>query len=160
MEQRANHHSEYPRTVTEAVDWLESIIPAGELELIAAMDVDDVVGLHVELGAYIRERLGLWSGNDALMSGHGGVRVSRDIEVEEHDEGWVVHAKFGTLQPGQRNWLEGRFFISAPLDVTLKCNCRVFADDASPVGSELRIDVQCQERHITQDDLSRSDQDG
>jgi hypothetical protein len=67
VEQRANHHSEYPRTVTEAVDWLESIIPAGELELIAAMDVDDVVGLHVELGAYIRERLGLWNGNDALM---------------------------------------------------------------------------------------------
>lgn len=68
MEQRANHHSEYPRTVTEAVDWLESIIPAGEQELIAAMAVDDIIGLHVELGAYIRERLGLWTGNDALIA--------------------------------------------------------------------------------------------
>jgi hypothetical protein len=68
MEQRSNHQSECPKTVTGAVDWLESIIPASELELIAAMDVDDVVGLHVELGAYIRERLGLWTGNDALMA--------------------------------------------------------------------------------------------
>jgi hypothetical protein len=68
VEQRANHHSEYPRTVTEAVDWLESIIPAGELELIATMAVDDIVGLHVELGAYIREQLGLRTGNDALVA--------------------------------------------------------------------------------------------
>ena len=80
MEQRSNQQSECLRTVTAAVDWLESIIPAGELESIAAMDDDDLVGLHVELGAYIRDRLGLWGGNDALQR-DAGVPHAVDVSM-------------------------------------------------------------------------------
>lgn len=78
MEQRRQQHNACPKSVSEAVDWLEAIIPAGELDLIAVMAEDDLVGLHVELGAYIRDRLGLWSGNEALKVDAG---VQPAVEV-------------------------------------------------------------------------------
>jgi|GEM_PF-3276310 len=66
MNAKARNTSEYPQTVVTAVDWLASTLPACVLDLIAAVDEDEVVDLHFELGAYIRSGLGLWGGNRAL----------------------------------------------------------------------------------------------
>lgn len=46
---------------------LLGLLPAGEKAKIAAMSQDDLVALHLGLGMWIRNNLGLWSENSALL---------------------------------------------------------------------------------------------
>lgn len=71
MEQTSHPTAVWPRTVSEAVGWLEAVLPEAELERIAAMAEDDLTGLHFEVGAYLRNRLGLWAGNNELKADAG-----------------------------------------------------------------------------------------
>jgi len=82
MNDTTRNASEYPRTVVAAADWLQSVLPACVLDLIATADEEEVVDLHFALGAYIRSRLGLWEGNRALQADAGAwnpVAVSRAV---------------------------------------------------------------------------------
>ncbi len=56
-----------PSTLDEAVDFLlDDISLNAEIGLLNTENAD-LMYLHFSFGSYIRNRLGLWSGNDALM---------------------------------------------------------------------------------------------
>ena len=78
LEQEAPH---WPPTLDEAVKELLSRLPLKDKTLIAKMSEEDLTGLHPTLGAYIRERFGLWSGNHLLMQScrlESGKKISED----------------------------------------------------------------------------------
>ena len=58
---------QWPETVDQAVGVLLGLLPDGEKDKIAAMSQDDLVVLHLGLGMWIRNNLGLWSENSALL---------------------------------------------------------------------------------------------
>ncbi len=71
----------WPATLDEAVRELISKLTLKDKTLIAKMSEDEVTGLHPTLGAYIRERFGLWSGNKLLMQScllESGKEISED----------------------------------------------------------------------------------
>ena len=57
MPQRNNPPEEFPQTVDEAVDWLESVLPDGDKKKLAGMEKGDLSSLHFGLGTYIRNSL-------------------------------------------------------------------------------------------------------
>ncbi|MFC1819533.1 YpsA SLOG family protein [Thermodesulfobacteriota bacterium] len=59
--------SNYPHTVDEAVDRLVDTLPMKEKANIANMDESEIALLHPTLGGYIRNKFGIWSGNEALL---------------------------------------------------------------------------------------------
>ena len=71
----------WPATLDEAVKELISNLTLKDKTLIAKMSGEDLTGLHPTLGAYIRERFGLWSGNHLLMQScrlESGKKISKD----------------------------------------------------------------------------------
>ena len=58
---------QWPETGDQAVGGLLGLLPDGEKAKIAAMSQDDLVALHLGLGMWIRNNLGLWSENSALL---------------------------------------------------------------------------------------------
>lgn len=60
-----NEYMQWPETVDEAVDLLLDQLPEGAKAEIAAMSKDDLIGLHMDIGTWIRNNLGLWVGNNA-----------------------------------------------------------------------------------------------
>jgi hypothetical protein len=56
-----------PKTVQEAVDLLIDELPLKDKATIVNMPEDDLVTLQTNLGAYIGNQFGLWSGNRELM---------------------------------------------------------------------------------------------
>ncbi len=63
--------SALPETVEQAVRLLKSIIAKDEQDKIAAMPESDLVMLHMELGQWIRNNMGLWQGNERLLAATG-----------------------------------------------------------------------------------------
>jgi hypothetical protein len=71
----------WPATLDEAVNELISNLTLKDKTLIAKMSGEDLTGLHPTLGAYVRERFGLWSGNHLLMQScrvESGKKISED----------------------------------------------------------------------------------
>ena len=58
---------QWPETVDQAVGVLLGLLPDGDKAKNPAMSQDDLVTLHLGLGMWIRNNLGLWSGNRALL---------------------------------------------------------------------------------------------
>jgi len=52
--------NDYPRTVKDAVDWLESVLSDEDLSKLTAMPQDELIDLHFGLGMYIRNSLQVW----------------------------------------------------------------------------------------------------
>jgi len=61
----------YPKTILEAVDILLHVLPEAELQVIKTMLEDDLVILHIGLGKWIRNNLGLWQENYELLGDCG-----------------------------------------------------------------------------------------
>jgi len=57
-----------PLTVEEAVESLISELPLKDKAAMAKMGEDDLAALNLTIGAYIRRRFGLWSGDGELMA--------------------------------------------------------------------------------------------
>ncbi len=57
-----------PKTVQEAVDRLTKEISLKDRTTISNLAEDELVNLHINLGEYIRNEFGLWSGNKDLMA--------------------------------------------------------------------------------------------
>ena len=57
-----------PKTVDEAVDRLINELSLKDKTTIGNLAKDELINLHINLGEYIRNEFGLWSGNDDLMS--------------------------------------------------------------------------------------------
>jgi hypothetical protein len=68
----------WPVTLDEAVGVILVALPEEEAAKIAAMPESDLIQLHFGLGMWIRNNLGLWQGNDALMQA-----------ISEHEYGGV-----------------------------------------------------------------------
>jgi len=58
---------QWPETVDQVVGVLLGLLPDGDKAKIAAMSQDDLVALNLGLGMWIRNNLGLWSENRALL---------------------------------------------------------------------------------------------
>ena len=56
-----------PRTVDQAMDRLISEMSLKDKVSFANMEEEDLIFLHPTLGKYIRDKFGLWSGNEELM---------------------------------------------------------------------------------------------
>ncbi len=63
--------SALPETIEQAVRLLKSLIEKGEQDKIAAMPESDLVMLHMGLGQWIRNTMGLWQGNIRLLAATG-----------------------------------------------------------------------------------------
>ena len=83
-ERKAPH---WPATLDEAVNKLISKLTLKDKTLIAKMSEDELTGLHPTLGAYIRERFGLWSGNKLLMQ---SCRIESGEEISEDEASAVI----------------------------------------------------------------------
>ena len=57
----------WPGTVDEAVVVVLATLSDADKDQIAGMAEADLIGLHFGLGLWIRNNLGLWHGNQALM---------------------------------------------------------------------------------------------
>jgi hypothetical protein len=81
---------EFPKTVAEAVEWLAAVLDDQELTRIAAMEKDDLVGLHFGLGMYVRNSLQVWS-NRPLME-------DADASHEDDVSAVIIEALWRKLQ--------------------------------------------------------------
>jgi hypothetical protein len=73
----------FPKTVDEAVEILLEEMPLKEKTGIANTEEAALSGLHVTLGGYIRRRLGLWSGNHALLESCAQAAGRERIDADE-----------------------------------------------------------------------------
>lgn len=67
QEQVAVEKKTLPTTIEEAVDYLIEALPLKDKVTIANMSADEIGGLNMSLGNYIRNSFGLWSDNRALL---------------------------------------------------------------------------------------------
>lgn len=58
---------QWPVTIDEAAKVVIAALPEAEAAKIAGMPESELIHLHFGLGMWIRNNLGLWQGNDALM---------------------------------------------------------------------------------------------
>jgi hypothetical protein len=72
----------WPSTLDEAVKDLISKLSLKDKTLIAKISEDELTGLHPTLGAYIRERFGLWSGNKPLTQSYR-LHSSQNLDEDE-----------------------------------------------------------------------------
>jgi hypothetical protein len=91
---------DYPRTVAEAVDWLESVLPDGDKKKLAAMAEDDLNGLHFGLGLFVRNSLQVWR-NEPLMK-DAGVSHEDDVSAVVIEALWRNRHAGPTLAAGPR----------------------------------------------------------
>lgn len=61
------NQKQWPATIDEAVGVVIATLSDEDKVLIAAMPQFELIGMHFGLGMWIRNNLGLWQGNDALM---------------------------------------------------------------------------------------------
>jgi len=61
----------WPATIDEAVGVVIASLSDEDKATIAAMVEPELIGLHFGLGAWIRNHLGLWKGNGALLEATG-----------------------------------------------------------------------------------------
>jgi hypothetical protein len=86
---------QWPATIDEAVGVVIATLSDEDQATIAAMAESELIGLHFGLGAWIRNNLGLWKGNDRLMM---AVRKG-DQPMHPDDASMViVHAVWGRLR--------------------------------------------------------------
>ena len=72
-----------PLTVEEAVDYLQAnMSPNYEIPL-TTLKKEDLGDLYFSLGAYAKDILGLWSGNDELMEACRLVLGKKDIDADD-----------------------------------------------------------------------------
>jgi hypothetical protein len=65
------NQKEWPTTTDEAVGVVIASLSDEEKATIGAMAESELIGLHMGLGAWIRNNLGLWSGNRSLLESTG-----------------------------------------------------------------------------------------
>lgn len=90
----ANDQGAFPSTVEEAVRLLQALVPGAEQAKIAMMQEDDLTLLHFGLGQWVRNHLGLWGDNAALLKATGETKA-------DDASGVIIRAFWQTLRDGQ-----------------------------------------------------------
>lgn len=89
MIQRSNavpkKSNQFPTTVQESVRLLQGLVTADEQEKIALLNQDELITLHFGLGQWIRNNLGLWGDNHALLASTGETNA-------DNVSGVIIHA--------------------------------------------------------------------
>ena len=106
----------WPATIDEAVGVVIATLSDEEkatIAAIAAIAESELIGLHFGLGAWIRNNLGLWKGNGALLESTGE-RPSDDASMviveavwrrvrkmvpKVHWDVWLLKARSGSSSP-------------------------------------------------------------
>jgi hypothetical protein len=70
-----------PQTVDEAVQILLALVRESEQANIAEIPEDELIRLHLGMGMWVRNNLGLWKGNEALMADTGALDVDEAASV-------------------------------------------------------------------------------
>lgn len=65
------HPKRWPTTIDEAAGVVIATLSDDDKATIAALGQPNLIGLHVGLGAWIRNNLGLWKGNESLLESSG-----------------------------------------------------------------------------------------
>ncbi|MBO3703056.1 MAG: hypothetical protein J5W83_11035 [Candidatus Accumulibacter sp.] len=65
------NQKQWPTTIDEAVGVVIASLSDEEKATIGAMAESELIGLHMGLGAWIRNNFGLWSGNRQLLESTG-----------------------------------------------------------------------------------------
>ncbi|MES2187938.1 MAG: DUF6794 domain-containing protein [Pseudomonadota bacterium] len=60
-----------PQTVEGAVEVLLDLISENEQAMLADLPEEDLAGLQLGMGMWIRENMGLWQGNEELLADTG-----------------------------------------------------------------------------------------
>ena len=81
----------FPITVEAAVRLLLSLIPESEQSRLATMAQDEMISLHLGLGQWVRNHLGLWGANSVLLSATGQANA-------DDASGVIIHAFWQRLQ--------------------------------------------------------------
>ncbi len=84
-------NANYPETIDAAVRLLKVEVSDSEQEKIRAMMESDLVMLHFGLGQWVRNHLGLWGENPALISATGA-------QTADDASGVIVRAFWSTLR--------------------------------------------------------------
>ena len=72
-----------PQTVEEAVESLIAELPLKDKAAMARMEKDELSALNLTIGAYIRRRFGLWSGNQILMASCRIVSGNKNLHEDD-----------------------------------------------------------------------------
>ena len=73
-----NSSNSVPASIEEAADILIEALSREELDAIKNMNEDDLLGLHMNLGQGIRNSMGLWGDNKALLRSCGSEDMHPD----------------------------------------------------------------------------------
>lgn len=63
--------SKFPETIEAAVRLLLALVPEPEQSRVATLTQPELINLHFGLGMWIRNNMGLWQGNQALVQACG-----------------------------------------------------------------------------------------
>ncbi|MES2183973.1 MAG: DUF6794 domain-containing protein [Pseudomonadota bacterium] len=88
-----------PHSVDEAVQVLLTLMPETEQAKVAQVREEDLDRLHLGMGIWIRNNLGLWSGNDELMADTGAYDADGAAAVITRTFWLRVRATRGIQQP-------------------------------------------------------------
>jgi hypothetical protein len=75
------NQKQWPATIDEAVGVVIATLSDEDKATISVMAESELIGLHMGLGRWIRNNLGLWQGNTALMEDVRG----RDPSIRHPD---------------------------------------------------------------------------
>ncbi len=75
-------HKPFPRTVSEAIDRILSVMNEFNKARLREMRRDDLSGLHISLGLGIRNEFGLWRGNKKLLASCGLAGDASSVIIE------------------------------------------------------------------------------
>lgn len=81
----------YPRTIEAAVRLMQGLVPEDEQQKIRRMSEQDLSMLDFGLGQWIRNHLGLWGDNSALL------RATGELHADDAS-GVIVHAFWQKLR--------------------------------------------------------------
>ncbi len=88
-----------PQSVDEAVQILLTLVPESEQANIAAIPEDELIRLHLGMGMWVRNNLGLWKGNGTLMADTGALNVDGAASVISRAFWLRVREARGAQQP-------------------------------------------------------------
>jgi len=68
----------YPESIEKAAEILIEALDENDLNAIKKMNEDDLLGVHMSLGQGIRNSMGLWGDNKALLKSCGSEEMHPD----------------------------------------------------------------------------------
>lgn len=83
----------FPTSVEAAIRLLQGLVPENEQSKLATMTEDELMALHFGLGQWVRNHLGLWGANPALLASTGASNP-------DDASGVIIHAFWQALREG------------------------------------------------------------